>query len=93
MKPIKYLTLLLIIVLITECDKEEECDCEEVGEYELQFGDIQKGFLIDSVYQTDSNGFLYVQFEAISSSTYVSILSDQNPEPSTEIARIYWEGL
>ena len=84
MKSLKYLTFLLTIIFLTNCEKVEE--------YEFKFGEVQKGFLLDSIYQTDSNGFLYVQFDASSSISYLKILADQNPIPSTEIARISWKG-
>jgi hypothetical protein len=84
MKSIKYIGLLISIMLLTECEKAEE--------YEFKFGDVQTGFQIDSIYKTGSSGFLYVQFKAANSSSFLRILADQNPEPSTEIARIPWVG-
>jgi len=84
MKSIKYIGLFISIMLLTECEKAEV--------YEFKFGDVQTGFQVDSIYLTGSNGFLYVQFKAANSSSYLRILADQNPKPSTEIARIPWEG-
>ena len=56
MKSLKYLVLIPLF-LMTECKKEEG--------YELDFGEIQTGFLLDSIYQTESSGLLYVQFDTI----------------------------
>ncbi len=53
MKYIQILILPFAILLLTNCDKNDD-----YSNYELSFGETQKGFLLDSVYQTETNGTL-----------------------------------
>lgn len=59
---------------------------------EFEFVDMQSDFDIDVVYQTEKDGFLYVQMNSPHPAFSIIIISDDSADPQTEIAKIVWHG-
>lgn len=66
--------------------------CEKESRYE--FGDMQTGFEVDSIYRAASDGFLTVQFisSIVGGGKKVIIYSDHTDDPSTVVGQIEFPG-
>lgn len=84
--PIFYLLLVISIVTITSCQKDDN--------NEIQFGETQTGFGTETVYKAESNGFLNIQFDTngFDSEHKVIVYSDNNEDPSTVIGFLISSG-
>jgi hypothetical protein len=84
MRTIKNLFLVTVIgisfLLLFGCEKDEK----------FEFGDIQMGFKVDSIYKSSSDGFLTVQYiiNGFGPGIFVNIYSDNTENPSTLIGEM-----
>ena len=79
-----YLLILFasLIVFLPNCSKEEE----------YAFGETETDFVVDSVYKTNSAGFLSVDLYADWNNFSLSVYADKTPDPEKRIAIIQWHG-
>jgi len=86
-------TLFLSVLLFANCNKNE--NELEINEVKASLGETQKGFKVDSVYYTTTDGFLNVSVTEYGSpyalaSVIAKIYADKFPNPSTEVGLVYY---
>jgi hypothetical protein len=70
----------LVILIFSQCSEDKT----------LHFGKTQTGFIADSIYQANSDGFLSVQYSSTTSYGSINgyIYSDVNENPTTTIGMV-----
>ncbi len=93
MAPIRLSILgVLLLLSLYQCDKE---DHNHFNDPVCQFGEPIYDLAIDSVYYCETDGILKVDLQKVGESHSIGkptgyIYSDENPEPETQVAIIYY---